>query len=374
MNSKRIVFLIVILVSPLFLFGDTEDFLTALREGEIETARYFLESGISPNSTSTYGNFTALATAIRGGDPEIVKLLLEAGADVDAPSGFLNSSPLIDACSLRPPRPEIVTILLDAGAEVNYRDGINQSTALMAVKDPEIASMLIEAGAEVNHADSYGMTALSWAAADGYREVIPLFLEAGAGVTFEINRVMLAAYRGNGDELNALIKNGADIDTADAEGWTPLAVAAEYGSAGMVRLLLEAGADPDCRYTGWIPQLPPHEEFTPLMGAAKHNHSEAAELLLEYGAAVDAQDFYYTTALFHAIRADSAETVRVLLEGGAALERSFQGRKPLTDAVRLRHGDTVRVLLEAGADREEALQYAEEQGLDEMIELLTAGG
>jgi hypothetical protein len=42
----------------------------------------------------------------------------------------------------------------------------------------------------------------------------------------------------------ALLEKGADVDAQDNYGWTPLHVAAFYGSEGIVDLLLAEGADP----------------------------------------------------------------------------------------------------------------------------------
>ena len=40
-----------------------------------------------------------------------------------------------------------------------------------------------------------------------------------------------------------LIGHGCDMNAADFDGWTPLAVAAFHGHVGCVRALVDAGAD-----------------------------------------------------------------------------------------------------------------------------------
>jgi ankyrin repeat protein len=326
--------LLFIITEPTLHCAENEELVAAAGAGEFDTVKTLLQQGVSPNSRSEYQDTSALTAAVRGSHTVIVRLLIQTGADV------------------------------------NYQNEFNRSTALMFVKNPRIAALLIHAGAEVNVFDNWGMSPLNWAATDAGIEVTQVLLEAGAGTTPEINRLMLAASRGSTDELRRLLEQGTDINTPDRVGWTPLSVAAEIGHADMARLLLEAGANPNIRYTGWIPLAPPHGEFTPLMGAAKHGHTEITKLLLEQGAQVNARDFYRTTALFHAVRGDSADSVRLLIKAGALLEDPHWGTKPLTEAVRLGHTECMRVLLEAGADPAEALDFARKQNKTEIIELI----
>jgi hypothetical protein len=75
-----------------------------------------------------------------------------------------------------------------------------------------------------------------------------------------------------------------------------LAVASQYGHVEMVRLLLDAGEDPN-RYH------PPggHSHCTPLHQAALEGNLELARLLVERGARLDMKDI-----LFHGTPADWA--------------------------------------------------------------------
>src|SRR4051794_6931674 len=52
-----------------------------------------------------------------------------------------------------------------------------------------------------------------------------------------------AARDGNVDKARSELAAGADVNAADANGWTPLHFAAQAQSAPTVRLLLERGAD-----------------------------------------------------------------------------------------------------------------------------------
>lgn len=367
---KPIYFLLLLLTAFPLRASDNDKLFEAAKTGDETAIRKLLAAGASPDARDEWDEHTALIAAIKGGHPAAVQALIEGGADVNLPDSHKYTSPLIEAVRLAPPRPGIVTMLLKAGAAVDYQEKFKDSSALMHVKSPEIASMLLDAGASVNIRDFWKMTALNWAAVDGNSEVVRLLLEHGAGVSPEINQIMLAAFEGNGEKLNRIVSRGTDINTADEQGWTPLSVASEIGRTEMVKLLLEAGADPNCRYTGWPPFVPPHENFTPLMSAALHGHEKTAEVLIDAGADISARDFYQTPALFHAVRSGSAGVVKLLIQAGAPPEEPHYGRKPLTEAVRIGYTDVALVLLEAGADTEEAYELAKEQGKTEIIELM----
>lgn len=83
-----------------------------------------------------------------------------------------------------------------------------------------------------------------------------------------------AASMGETDEVAALINEGAEVDAADTEGTTALLYAAYNMDPEMIRLLLDAGADPNTM----------DNYSTPLMTAVSYEDRESAALLVEYGA------------------------------------------------------------------------------------------
>jgi ankyrin repeat protein len=61
-----------------------------------------------------------------------------------------------------------------------------------------------------------------------------------------------AAKKGKNADIVQLLAKGADLETKDRDGRTPLMLAAQYGRTATVRLLLEKGAKPDTRDArGW---------------------------------------------------------------------------------------------------------------------------
>lgn len=212
----------------------------------------------------------------------------------------------------RSPRPHHATLLHYVAA--NGVEDERQRTPPNAV---EVARVLLAAGAEPDAlADAYGApcTTLSL--------LVSSTPPAEAGVQGELVRVLLGhgaalAWPGSGSALTTalafgfvstaelLVEHGAPVDTLEAAAGlgrlddavrllprasatsrhTALALAARVGRADVVRLLLDAGEDPD-RYN------PPgyHAHSTPLHQAALAGHADVVRLLVERGARRDLAD------------------------------------------------------------------------------------
>ena len=84
-----------------------------------------------------------------------------------------------------------------------------------------------------------------------------------------------AARRGDAARVEALVRQGADVNAATASGLTPLIEAAAGGRTDVARVLIEAGADPDTR----------HRELGTALDAAQRNgHRDIVEMLRRRGA------------------------------------------------------------------------------------------
>ncbi|MFE9741768.1 ankyrin repeat domain-containing protein [Streptomyces sp. NPDC006477] len=158
----------------------------------------------------------------------------------------------------------------------------------------------------------------------------------------------------DGDEDGAVraLRDGADPESRE-DGETALYRAAVGDEAGIVRVLLAAGADPG-RGSG------EDGGDLPLCGAAVGGHTEVARALLAAGAAADQEEAYGFTALAWALRLGHADTARALLEYGADPDRRGpDGILPLVAAARRGSSGCVRALLDHGATaRETALREA----------------
>jgi len=118
-----------------------------------------------------------------------------------------------------------------------------------------------------------------------------------------------AVESGQEQQVRDLLKQkNLDVNERAEAGWTALLYASAQGYPQIMRLLLDAGANPDIgNVTG----------ITPLMYGALYKNIDVCKILLEYGANLDLQDVHGGTALMVATRAGSPDVARVLLKAGA---------------------------------------------------------
>ena len=126
------------------------------------------------------------------------------------------------------------------------------------------------------------------------------------------------------------------VDQKNRLGETALRVAARFGAADAVRVLLARGAD--------VEGVDDGAHDTPLASARDH---AVAALLVEAGARLDPEPPGTATPLTRACMNGDLEQVRLLLDRGARIDRADRFRTPL-DAANSRA--VVELLLDRGAD------------------------
>jgi ankyrin repeat protein len=140
------------------------------------------------------------------------------------------------------------------------------------------------------------------------------------------------------------VKNGADVNTAQADGMTALHWAAVHGDAVLVQALLHAGAN--VRATTRL------GGYTPMHLASQAGAADAVKTLAAAGASVEVTTATGATALMLAATSGRVDVTNTLLELGATTDatESANGETALMFAAALDRDDVVRRLLEYGAD------------------------
>lgn len=182
-------------------------------------------------------------------------------------------------------------------------------------------------------------------------------------------RLLLAADAGDQQEVLRLLNLGADVNTRDADGVTPLMFASEQGHLNVVKTLVINGADIN---------LKPKNGIGAFTSAVRARRFEIVEYLWEKGANVDETDNDLLTPLLHAVAYTDVPMTRLLLDLKAGLEKTdYLGYNALRLAATMNHKDIVSLLIEAGADVNSAdpqgftpLMLAVQYDLDTIAQIL----
>jgi len=195
---------------------------------------------------------------------------------------------------------EVARVILDAGPDTAAR---NETLMLVAtgsvpreckVQLPLI-DLLCEHGADPD-------SAIRAAAVLNEHDSVHVLIRRGSKVTLPV-----AAALGRVTEFKRLF-----VTASAEERHLALAVAAQFGHVEIVRLLLDAGEDPD-RYN----PAGGHSHSTPLHQAALAGHLEVVRLMVERGARLDLKD-----VLWHGTPADWAAH-----EGKTEVEEYLRARE-----------------------------------------------
>ena len=161
----------------------------------------------------------------------------------------------------------------------------------------EIGRLLIKAGVDVMAIDDEGWSLVSYVASLGWSKL-----------------------------LGHLVAAGADLDSADKNGLTPLIKAAIHGRDSVVKELIKAGV-PACQ------RGPPPEGWPAMFYATSNSHAQipaawlrTMHIFLHSGCDINERDASGRSALMIAASLNSSSAIHLLLENGADPSlRDFNG-------------------------------------------------
>ncbi|MHC4598222.1 MAG: ankyrin repeat domain-containing protein [Planctomycetota bacterium] len=321
-------------------------FFKAIRSGDLEGIRKFLEAGADPGVL--LGGETALHVAVQTGSVEVLELLIARAGRVDVPDR-LSRSPLHYAAE-GVDLPRMAERLVRAGADPNRADKLGWTPlALAMIKgNPSIERSLRAKGGRIPEQIAADVDLLVACRFGDAKAVAEAFRRGGRiDARYSSGDWALYALLERDDEtlLGALLDAGLNPKWKSADGFTLVHAAADVGKAAPLTLLLARGAPADLRdEDGW----------TPLHCAANEGSEPAVAILLEAGADPNVVERDGETALTLAIdvNEDVGGIVKRLLAAGADANLGrCEKRPPLHLA--LAQGDdpaVIRLLLEAGAD------------------------
>ena len=166
------------------------------------------------------------------------------------------------------------------------------------------------------------------------------WLAQGAKPDDELNGAIVA---NDVDRVAYLLTHGAQGNSYDGQGYTPLITAIRSGSVEGATYLIEHKADANLRdRSGW----------TPLMWATWGDNPMLVEMLIAHGAKLDATDNGGLTPLAIAAQNAKIKSTRVLLDAGADANAPVTkgGYTPLMLASRSGSNELATSLIEHGAN------------------------
>ncbi|KAL6828936.1 ankyrin repeat-containing domain protein [Trichoderma sp. SZMC 28015] len=248
----------------------------AAESGYDAIARLLLENGADIEAKDNEYGRTSLLLATSSGRDATVELLLQKGADVEVKNkgGW---TPLTWAATKGQTR--IVKLLLERGARIRKEDRKSPSVLLWAIKEnhEDIVTLLLKQGASANAGSDSGQTPVQLALKSNNLAIIEVLLNEGADMTIrwkkEYDRTLLwrAFKDGRMKLIDLLISKGANPETRDTNGCTPLIWAIKENNIAIVELLLSKGAN--------LERID-RDGRTPLAWAMKLGNELALDLLL----------------------------------------------------------------------------------------------
>ena len=353
--------------------GATPLWLATLNGSALVTDALLI-AGANPNVSLKMGE-TPLMSAARSGNLDVVSLLINAGSDVDAAEKEKGQTALM--WSVAQGHTEIADLLIKNGADVGARSKIwyqlentagntnpsgnfkmahGGSSAIMfaaRIGNIDVARVLLDSGSNVNDKAASGVTVLTQAAHSGHQDLAIFLLERGAdpnAIDSGYTALHAAVLRSEVDLVEALLEHGAIIDTpvehgspgrrfsADYSirsqliGRDAFWMAAKYGEVEILKILLDAGADPLVREDDGITAL---QVAMGNSGSSldwrrdrignqeldsedeERRTYELARILIDEGVDVNAKDSRGRSAIHHAVLKNFPSVVEYLAMRGA---------------------------------------------------------
>ena len=315
----------------------------------MDSVKILLKAGADPTIADEEG-FSCLHAAIDGRcSTDILQALIHHGAHIDAARKD-GTNAFLRACTTG--QSESARFLVEAGADVSITKPDGNASLHIAVEGKcSIATLqkIIEKGVNVNKANNRGETALLLTCDSAQADSVKLLLKEGANPNIhegEGNTSLHAAVLGccTDEILLEIIRHKVQLDARNVHGQTSLLLACSYRRQNFIKILLQAGSNPNIADNHGDTCL--HATITG--GCSKW----IIHTLIENGADVNAANKENVTALMIACGNGRAGTINVFLDAGADPN--------ITDA----YGYTCLSYANYGKCRKDDLQAIIDHGVD----------
>jgi ankyrin repeat protein len=341
--------------------------MVAARTGSVPIVKTLLARGAKVNAQEgAFGQTAAMLAAIEN-HGDVVRLLAEVGADLDlasypikTPEVKRDKNVAVDAARGSFPKGGMTALLLAArqgslagvralvyaGADIDKPQADGITPLIMAVFNAhyDVAAALLDMGADPGRGDAANRTPLYMATDMHTLEWLfsrPTPRPSGSMDSVDLVKLLLAY---GVDPNPRLVRapapigiGGSGVNASLTIGATPLMKAATTSDTVLMKILLDAGADPN---------MTTENHTTPLMMAAGLNWHDISslgqekdsiamvQLLMDRGGDVNAFNDEGLTALHGGAQRGSVAMVNFLLSKGALLNaKNKRGRTALDEAI-----------------------------------------
>ncbi|BAY09917.1 ankyrin repeat domain-containing protein [Calothrix sp. NIES-2098] len=293
------------------------------QRGDIAGVAREISNGVDIDALEEYSQQTPLMCAVSSSNAgiDMIGFLLEHGANVNAVEQ--ESQHTVLGLAVQSGNLDKIQLILDAGADINYQTSKGYDVLIDAMHGRDILqdenlistlNLLISKGASINGKSSYGETAIKAAAHVGRFDAVKLLLNAGANPEqLGWTELMHAIVFGSVEQVKLLLEQSAQQDVRDSWQRTPWLLSLQVGELAKAKLLLATGAN--LNDTGICGK-------TPLMYAIESDRPDILQWLIAEGCDIEATDDFGNTALMLAAERGATDCVRILLAAGANSSRS----------------------------------------------------
>ncbi|KAH7133162.1 ankyrin repeat-containing domain protein [Dactylonectria estremocensis] len=365
-----------------------------LRSSNTRIVRRLLQDGVDPNIvhdfrsplfvSASWGDVDSMEALIEAGADVSIQCTAPARRSPDWPYGLLPpASTALEAFCINPAKDRVrfqrgLLLLVQAGADVNSKS-VHGLSPVHFARSLVMLELLFEAGADLNAATATGETVLHRLPAAGVSSserqrqddgaYLKFLMEAGADMDKREDTCktpLLTAITTNCHLALKMLEYEPDCSVADYDGNGPLHLALsgrEPPLPSLLSALLSAGANVDSRNRNG--ETPLHVLASRLgVFYAERTDDEALRLLLGNGAKIDARDSQGQTPLFKIIGKPPPDITIAELEifraGGARLDIvDARGRTLLHEVA--------RTCLDSRESRTKLYRYLVEGGISPFV-------
>lgn len=221
--------------------GKVTPLMMAAKHGNIESMIMLIERGADVHAKDGLQQTALYYAAARGG-VEFIRFLLEQGAEVNI-AGENGNIPFLLAA--RSGDLASMHVLLDYGADISMIDASGRNALCATAMSGQVSCLqyLLDHGAECQLPTDMGRTALFDAVYYGQAEVAQFLLDRGVILERKEELMHATAQSGHLACLIILLRHGVEVDCKTQRQETPLLLAVRFGHLNVVEHLVGVGAD-----------------------------------------------------------------------------------------------------------------------------------